>query len=185
MNRSKAPAWLLIHWQSSSRAGLGRARAGVTGAGPGRGHWGPRAMPAALILFQCILVPFLNVRILSQTQLSLGSFSAVAAGPQPTALGRQAAELTPSVTLPSCSPAAPTTPSEHSRQAHGLQGGHQGSNARQGPQNLPLPGLGAPSSPPFPPSCQPPRGLPLAPRGPHLPMPELTSPLPWSPEALH
>lgn len=106
MNWPRAPAGLLIHWQSSSRAGPRRAGAGVTGAGPGSGHQGPRATPAALILFQCTLAPFLNVRILSQTRLSLGSFSAVAAGPHPTALGRQAAELTLL-----WSPAPPTTPS--------------------------------------------------------------------------
>lgn len=68
VNRPGAPAGLLVCWQSSSRAGPGRAGAGVRGASPGSGHWGPRATPAALILFQDILVPFLDGRILSKTQ---------------------------------------------------------------------------------------------------------------------
>ena len=144
VNRPGAPAGLLVCWQSSSRAGPGGAGAGVRGAGPGSGHWGPRATPAALILFQCILVPFLDSRILSKTQRFLGSFSAAAARPHPTARGTQAAGLR----LPLChgahQPPASQPPVEHSRQAHGLQGGHHGGNAHQGPLNPLLPGLGAP-----------------------------------------
>lgn len=47
VNRPGAPAGLLLHWQSSSRAGPGGAGAGLKGAGPGSGHQGPRATPAA------------------------------------------------------------------------------------------------------------------------------------------